>query len=169
MRLRRDWLYIVAFFIFYAIINETIAYSDIFIDWQEWNRLFIVLRLFPYMINSIIAYLLLCRQHNPIVFILVHADMLILSTGFFMYEGKQEYIYLVIIWCLLRYGYISVILNSIYLRQMSETIVALGINETWIWFLVYGIGGYILIIVQIIITHILTHVWIKSICKFLRC
>ena len=169
MRSRRDWLYIIVLFIFYASIHEIIAYSGIFMDWQEWNRLFVVLRLFPYMISSIIVYLLLCRQYNPIVFMLVHADILILSTGFFVYEDKQEYIYLVIIWCLLRYGYISVILNSVYFRQMLETIVALGINEAWIWFIVYGVGGYILIIGQMFVIHILTHICVRSIYKLLGC
>lgn len=160
----KDWLYLVICFVLYFSYNEAIAYSGFFVEYQQWSQLFVAFRVFTYLLNSLVLYIFLFRIRKLSYFLIIHVDVVLFSLDFFYDRG--EAIIPLAFWCVFRYGFWGIILYESFISHIAKLPEVLGFEEVWMWFLMYGVGGYVLLIVQMLVIHILTSYLVDIICRF---
>lgn len=166
LNVRRSWLYVVVCFCVYAFYNEILARLGLFGKAEDWESLFIGIRLFTYLLNAYILYLVLFGSVNLLRFLLIHIDIPIFSMGFLYYN--HDAILPLVGWSMFRYGY----LGFIFLRSYEYIHSLIGLSfdgSTWIWIAIYGLGGYALVMLQMVLVHSISYISVKLLCVVLRC
>ena len=142
--------------------NEAIAYSGFFIEYRQWSQLFVAFRIFTYLLNALVLYIFLFRMRRLLYFLLVHVDIVLFSLDFFYDRG--EAIIPLAFWCVFRYGFWGIILYESF-PHVVKFPEMLGFGDFWTWFLMYGVIGYMLLILQMFVIHMLTCYLVKIICR----
>lgn len=168
VNVRRSWLYVVVCFCVYAFYNEILARLGLFVKAEDWESLFIGIRLFTYLLNAYILYLVLFGSVNILSFLLIHVDIPIFSLGFLYYN--HDAILPLVGWCMFRYGYLGFIFLRSYEYEYIHDFIGFSFDEaTWILTAIYGLGGYVLVTFQMVFVHSISYVFVKLLCGVFRC
>ena len=157
-------MYILIFSAIYGLLNELVAYSELFMEYEQWSIVHPIGRMLIYLFPGIIAYIVFWRGYRYLM--VLYLDIFLVSLGV-IWEGCR-FIYVLFIWGVVRYGYVGLILVWLF-RYLSD----LGFVDCesaihWDFVFLVGLFGSVLVLIIMIFVNLLTRLAIDWIAKLMK-
>lgn len=145
-------IYILLFSLIYGLLNELVAYSELIMEYEQWNIVHPVGRMLIYLMPGVIAYVVFLIGHKYLL--VLYFDMFLISFGA-VWEGC-DVIYVLLLWGTVKYGYAGLFLFWMFNRLIDLDLVDCGTSGHLDFILLVGLVGSVLIVVVMAFTNFLT-------------